>query len=154
MQYTTRRPINIFSIFLIIIFIFCLSINELKSNSLEYFKLSIDETMKMYKTMNEVLKNNNNSVIGTYSEEQFTRIIIHSKNALSYSYRVQNDDLDKLDRSLFFKDLKKKYNNLFRRGLILLIDCYEEFETDKCFQADKLLREWGNYYTDLRDEWF
>jgi len=154
MPYTIRIPIINFSIVFIVFINFLISINALKANTLEYFKLSIDEAMNMYAVMDQIRKDNNFKSSGTMSEAQMNRIINHARNALNYSYKVDNDDLDKLDRSLFFKDFKKKYDSLFREGLTLLIKCYDSFDTKICKKSDKLLNKWGDYYTEFREKIF
>lgn len=108
----------------------------------------------MYAVMDLIRKDNNFKSSGTMSEAQMNRIINHARNALNYSYKVDNDDLDKLDRSLFFKDFKKKYDSLFREGLKLLIECYDSFDTKICKKSDELLNKWGDYYTEFREKIF
>lgn len=150
MKYPIINSCSNFPIFIILLFSILFSTGETKANSLEYFKLSIDETMKMYGVMDEIRKDNNFKATGTMSDSQLNRIIRHAQNALSYSNKVKNKDLDKLDRSLFFKDLKDKYDDLFRGGLIGTIKCYQTFDQGICKKSDKLLNKWGDYYIDLR----
>lgn len=154
MPYAIKIPTKIFSIFITLIFLIIISTTESKSNTLEFFKLSIDEAMKMYSTMDKIRKENNFQSSGTMSEAQMNSIIYHAQSALNYSYKVNNDDLDKLDRSLFFKDFKDKYDDLFREGLKQLIVCYDTFDTKTCKNSDKLLNKWGDYYTEFREKLF
>ena len=77
-------------------------------------------------------------------------MINHFKKALEYSYKVTNDDLEKLDNSLFYKTLPDKYENLFRKGLRLYIEAWEEGDPLKGIEANKLLYDWGTYYKKLR----
>ena len=43
-----------------------------------------------------------------------------------YTYPDKEDDLDWMDPSLFFKSLSKNYENLFREGLKLYIQAWNE----------------------------
>ena len=150
MKYPTTNICNNLVNFFILLILLVFSIKDSKANSLNYFKLSIEETMKMYGVMDEIRQDNNFKATGTMTDSQLNRIIRHAQNALSYSNKVKNKDLDKLDRSLFFKDLKDKYDDLFREGLIGTIQCYQTFDQGICKKSDKLLNKWGDYYIDLR----
>ena len=70
MAYPIPRIINILSILLIVFTCIFFSINHSKANSLEYFKLSIDEAMNMYSTIDIIRKNNNSQDIGTMTGGQ------------------------------------------------------------------------------------
>jgi len=69
---------------------------------------------------------------------------------LEYSNKVLDEDLDKLDRSLFYKTLADKYEKLFREGLRLYISSWEEADPIKGLEAHKLLDKWAKYYRKLR----
>ena len=154
MAYPIPRIINILSMPVILFTCIFFSINHSKANSLEYFKLSIDEAMNMYSTIDIIRKNNNSQDIGTMTGGQWNRIIIHATKALNYSNKVKNKDLDKLDRSLFFKDFKKKYEDLFRGGLRALILCDKGRNIDNCKKSDKLINKWGDYYIEFREKFY
>ena len=151
MRYPIPKIINILSISLLSFFSIFFSINNSKANSLEYFKLSIDEAMNMYGVMDDIRRDSNYKATGTITDSQLNKIIRHAQNALNYSNKVKNKDLDKLDRSLVFKDLKDKYDDLFREGMSGTIECYQNYDPGICKQSDKLLKKWGKYYNNFRN---
>ena len=69
---------------------------------------------------------------------------------LKFSKLVKNDDLDWLDPSLLIKSLSKNYENLFRKGLIIYIEAWENGDPAKGVEANKLLNKWGKYYKKIR----
>ena len=152
--YAIRQNCNIFSIIVILLIFTFFSINNTKASTLEYFKLSIDEAMKMYAVMDEIRRDNNFKATGTMTDSQLNRIIRHAQNSLNYSNKVKNKDLDKLDRSIVFKDLKDKYEDLFRNGMKGTIQCYKSFDQSVCKKSDKLLKKWGNFYRDFRKKFY
>ena len=154
MRYPIPKIINILSISLLSFFSIFFSINNSKANSLEYFKLSIDEAMNMYGVMDDIRRDSNYKATGTITDSQLNKIIRHAQNALNYSNKVKNKDLDKLDRSLFFKDFKKKYEDLFRGGLRALILCDKGRNIDNCKKSDKLINKWGDYYIEFREKFY
>jgi hypothetical protein len=117
-------------------------------DSLKYFGKSIEEIQTGIAYADKISETQGS--IGTLSKEQVDKIIYHSKKALEYSNKVLDKDLNKLDRSLFYKTLADKYENLFRKGLRLHILGWEEGDPIKGLEANKLLNEWGKYYRKLR----
>ena len=117
-------------------------------DSLKYFRKSIEEIQAGFTYAEKITEAQ--GATGTLSKEQVNKIIYHSKKALEYSNKVLDEYLNKLDRSLFYKTLAKKYENLFREGLRLHISGWEEGDPIKGLEANKLLNEWGKYYRKLR----
>ena len=87
---------------------------------------------------------------GTLSQEQVNKVVSFAKRSLQYSNKVLDEDLDKLDRSLFYKTLADKYESLFREGLRLYISAWEEGDPIKGLKANNLLNKWGKYYRKFR----
>jgi hypothetical protein len=58
--------------------------------------------------------------------------------------------LDAWDKSLFYKTLSDNYFNKFQKGLVLYVDAWENGNTKKALEANKLLNEWGKYYRKYR----
>ena len=97
----------------------------------------------MQKGFNVVPKGN---TIGVLSIEDTNKLINHFKKALEYSYKVTNDDLEKLDNSLFYKTLPDKYENLFRGAVKLYIEAWEGGGPIKGMEAVQLFRKWDKYF--------
>ena len=127
---------------------FCLAVD---SDSLNYFRKSIEEVQAGLAYAEKISEVQDTTF--TISEEQVNKIIYHSKKALEYSNKVLDEDLNKLDRSLFYKTVAKKYENLFREGLRLHISAWEEGDTVKGVKANKLLNNWAKYYNKLRKKY-
>ena len=110
------------------------------ADSHQYFKESIRE---MQKGFNVVPKGN---TIGILSIEDTNKMINHFKKALEYSYKVTDEDLKKLDNSLFYKTLPDKYENLFRSAVKLYIEAWEGGGPMKGMEAVQLFRKWDKYF--------
>ena len=117
-------------------------------DSLKYFRKSIEEIQAGFTYAEKITEAQ--GATGTLSKEQVNKIIYHSKKALEYSNKVLDEDLNKLDRSLFYKTLAKKYENLFREGVRLHILGWEEGDPIKGLKANNLLNDWGKYYRKFR----
>ena len=119
-------------------------------SSLEYFRLSIEE-IQMGLSFEENISQNR-GVKGTFTltRSEVRKIINHTKKSLEYSKLVKDDDLDWMDPSLFFKSLSKNYENLFREGLRLKIEAWNEGDLAIGLKANRLLNEWGSYYRKMR----
>ena len=117
-------------------------------DSLKYFRKSIEEIQAGFAYADRIASLQ--GTIGTFSQEQVNKIVGYAKKSLEYSNKVLDDDLDKLDRSLFYKTLADKYENLFRKGLRLYIEGWQEGDPLKGIEANKLLNDWGTYYRKLR----
>ena len=117
-------------------------------SSLEYFRLSILEIQKGLSFEDSISQSR--GAKGTLTRSEVRKIINHSKKSLEYSKLVKNDDLDWMDPSLFFKSLSKNYENLFREGLRLKIEAWNEGDPAKGLKANRLLNEWGSYYKKMR----
>ena len=117
-------------------------------SSLKYFRLSIVEIQKGL--IFEESISQSGGAKGTLTRSEVRKIINHSKKSLEYSKLVKNDDLDWMDPSLFFKSLSKNYENLFREGLRLKIEAWNEGDPAKGLKANRLLNEWGSYYKKMR----
>ncbi len=86
----------------------------------------------------------------TLTRSEVRKIINHTKKSLEYSKLVKDGDLDWMDPSLFFKSLSKNYENLFREGLRLKIEAWNEGDPVIGLKSNKLLNEWGSYYRKMR----
>ena len=117
-------------------------------DSLKYFRKSIEEIQAGFAYADRIASLQGTT--GTFSQEQVNKIVGYAKKSLEYSNKVLDDDLDKLDRSLFYKTLADKYENLFRKGLRLYIEGWQEGDPLKGIEANKLLNDWGTYYRKLR----
>ena len=119
-------------------------------SSLEYFRLSIEE-IQMGLSFEENISQTR-GVKGTFTltRSEVRKIINHTKKSLEYSKLVKDDDLDWMDPSLFFKSLSKNYENLFREGLRLKIEAWNEGDPVIGLKANRLLNEWGSYYRKMR----
>ena len=124
---------------------FCLAADL---DSLKYFRKSIEEIQAGFAYADRIASLQGTT--GTFSQEQVNKIVGYAKKSLEYSNKVLDDDLDKMDRSLFYKTLADKYENLFRKGLRLYIEGWEEGDPLKGIEANKLLYDWGTYYRKLR----
>ena len=117
-------------------------------SSLEYFRLSIEEIQKGLTFADKITQTRGTS--GTLTKSEVRKIINHAKKSLEYSKFVKDDDLDWMDPSLFFKSLSKNYENLFREGLRLYIEAWNEGDPIKGLEANKLINKWGSYYRKMR----
>ena len=117
-------------------------------SSLEYFRLSIVEIQKGLSFEESISKSR--GATGTLTRSEVRKIIKHTKKSLEYSKFVKDDDLDWMDPSLFFKSLSKNYENLFREGLRLKIEAWNEGDPVIGLKANRLLNEWGSYYRKMR----
>jgi len=113
--------------------------------SLEYFAKSINEIQARFKYEEQFTKTK-----GTLTEEQFNKILNYTEEALYYSTKVYNKDLDKLDPALFNKTLAKNYENLFREGLRLSIYSMKNNDIASGLKSMRLINEWGKYYRKIR----
>ena len=116
-------------------------------SSLEYFRLSIEEIQKGFSFEESISKSRGTF---TLNRSEVRKIINHTKKSLEYSKLVKDDDLDWMDPSLFFKSLSKNYENLFREGLRLKIEAWNEGDPVIGLKSNKLLNEWGSYYRKMR----
>lgn len=131
-----------------ILFIFLLFSAELLADdmkSLEYFAKSINEIQARFKYEEQFTKTK-----GTLTEEQFNKILNYTEEALYYSTKVHDKDLDKLDPALFNKTLAKNYENLFREGLRLSIYSMKNNDIASGLKSMRLINEWGKYYRKIR----
>ena len=131
-----------------ILFMFLLFSAELLADdirSLEYFAKSINEIQARFKYEEQFTKTK-----GTLTEEQFNKILNYTEEALYYSTKVYNKDLDKLDPALFNKTLAKNYENLFREGLRLSIYSMKNNDIASGLKSMRLINEWGKYYRKIR----
>jgi hypothetical protein len=116
-------------------------------SSLEYFRLSIEEIQKGFSFEESISKSRGTF---TLNRSEVRKIINHTKKSLEYSKLVKDDDLDWMDPSLFFKSLSKNYENLFREGLRLKIEAWNEGDPVIGLKSMRLLNEWGSYYRKMR----
>ena len=116
-------------------------------SSLEYFRLSIEEIQKGFSFEESISKSRGTF---TLNRSEVRKIINHTKKSLEYSKLVKDDDLDWMDQSLFFKSLSKNYENLFREGLRLKIEAWNEGDPVIGLKSMRLLNEWGSYYRKMR----
>ena len=116
-------------------------------SSLEYFRLSIEEIQKGFSFEEGISKSRGTF---TLNRSEVRKIINHTKKSLEYSKLVKDDDLDWMDPSLFFKSLSKNYENLFREGLRLKIEAWNEGDPVIGLKSMRLLNEWGSYYRKMR----
>ena len=117
-------------------------------SSLEYFKLSIEEIQMGLTFAENITQSRGTS--GTLTRSEVSKIINHAKKSLEYSKLVKKDDLDWMDPSLFFKSLSKNYENLFREGLKLYIEAWDEGDPVISLKANRLINDWGKYYIKIR----
>ena len=117
-------------------------------DSLKYFRKSIEEIQANFTYLEEI--SNTQGASGTLSQEQVNKVVSFAKRSLQYSNKVLDEDLDKLDRSLFYKTLADKYESLFREGLRLYISAWEEGDPIKGLKSNDLLNKWGKYYKKFR----
>ena len=113
--------------------------------SLEYFAKSINEIQARFKYEEQFTKTK-----GTLTEKQFNKILKYTEEALYYSTKVHDKDLDKLDPALFNKTLAKNYENLFREGLRLSIYSMKNNDIALGLKSMRLINEWGKYYRKIR----
>tara|TARA_B100000795_G_C22796967_1_gene439851 strand:- start:94 stop:528 length:435 start_codon:yes stop_codon:yes gene_type:complete len=139
---------QIVKISLIIFFLTTTSVFSDDRSSLKYFRASIDEIQTLFTYAENVTKTQGSS--GTITNTQVQKIINHAKKSFEFSKLVKNDDLDWLDPSLLIKSLSKNYENLFRKGLIIYIEAWENGDPAKGVEANKLLNKWGKYYKKIR----
>ena len=132
----------------LIFFIITTQVFSADRNSLEYFRLSIEEFQKGLAFADNISKSRGTT--GTLSRSEVNKIINHAKKSLEYSKLVKNDDLDWMDPSLIFKSLSKNYENLFRKGLKLYIEAWNEGDPIKGIKANEMINEWGTYYRKIR----
>ena len=117
-------------------------------SSLEYFRLSIEEIQRGLTFADKIVQSRGAS--GALTKSEVRKIVNHAKKSLEYSKLVKDDDLDWMDPSLLFKSLSKNYENLFREGLKLYIEAWNEGDPIKGLKANKLINEWGSYYRKMR----
>jgi hypothetical protein len=132
----------------VIFFLITTQVLSADRSSLKYFRLSIVEIQKGL--IFEESISQSGGAKGTLTRSEVRKIINHSKKSLEYSKLVKNDDLDWMDPSLFFKSLSKNYENLFREGLRLKIEAWNEGDPVIGLKANRLLNEWGSYYKKMR----
>ena len=130
---------------LILFFILNTELIAADIKSLEYFGKSINEIQARFKYEEQFSKSK-----GTLTEAQFNKILAHTEKALSYSARVHDKDLDKLDPALFNKTLAKNYENLFRKGLRHSIFSMKNSDVASGLKGMRLMNEWGKYYRKIR----
>ncbi len=131
----------------LIFFIFSTQVFADYENSIKNFKLSIEEIQQGLSFANSISETR--GATGTLDRSEMSKIVNHAKKALEYSKLVKEEDLDKLDPSLFFKSLSKNYENLFRKGLMVYIEAWNEGDIAKGLKANRLLNDWGDYYNKL-----
>ena len=131
-----------------LIFMFVTQAFSADRSSLKYFRLSIEEIQKGLTFADNIVQSR--GAIGNLTKSEVRKIINHAKKSLEYSKLVKEDDLDWMDPSLFFKSLSKNYENLFREGLKLYIQAWNEGDPVKGLKANKLINEWGSYYRKMR----
>jgi len=119
-------------------------------SSLEYFRLSIEEIQMGLSFEENISQTRGAKGTFTLTRSEVRKIINHTKKSLEYSKLVKDDDLDWMDPSLFFKSLSKNYENLFREGLRLKIEAWNEGDPVIGLKSNKLLNEWGSYYRKMR----
>ena len=129
------------TLFLVILILPNLSL----ADSFDYFRKSNEEIIKGIDLEHKISESSGEAV-KTISETDRLQLIYHAKKALEYSYKVKNEDLDKMDRSLIFKSLAKNYEKFFRNGLKLYIEAWENGDTKKALEAHVLLKKWSKYY--------
>lgn len=114
------------------------------ADSLNYIQKSFSVKPKDVKITKEGYKT------GTLTDNEHKQILNFAKLALQSSYKVSKNDLDDLDKSLFYKTLSDNYFNKFQKGLILYVEAWETGNFQKSIAAKKLLDEWGEYYRKYR----
>jgi hypothetical protein len=114
------------------------------ADSLNYIQKAFSVDPKDVRTTKEGYKT------GTLTESEHKKILGFAKSALQSSYKVSKKDLDAWDKSLFYKTLSDNYFNKFQKGLVLYVDAWENGNTKKALEANKLLNEWGKYYRKYR----
>jgi hypothetical protein len=119
-------------------------------SSLEYFRLSIEEIQMGLSFEENISQTRGAKGTFTLTRSEVRKIINHTTKSLEYSKLVKDDDLDWMDPSLFFKSLSKNYENLFREGLRLKIEAWNEGDPVIGLKSNKLLNEWGSYYRKMR----
>ncbi len=154
-MYTANNK-KFFTLIILNYILFFFSTNFLYADEQERLIKSRDNFIISLNTYNQAMKiidkADRTGVFDYYDRVELIGLL---KKSLKYSYDVENYYLDRVDTSLFNKDLKKKYEKYFRKAHILLIDYYTEYKYEnnhKAFEAQKLLNKWNKYYNKWRSK--